>query len=97
MKESTKRKISIALRRYHECCRGGGCGKRRGKKKKKRRVALTRVKSKRKKGKIRMSRAASKGQQTAARLLKDLEKRASEYDKKYTSTFAAKDGRWERR
>ena len=97
MKESTKKKISIGLRRYHSCCRGGGCGKRRGGKKKKRRVALTQVKSKGKRGKIRKSRAASKGQRTAARLLKELERKAREYDKKYTSTFAAKGGRWVRR
>ena len=95
MKESTKKKISIALRRYHSCCRGGGCGRRGGKKK--RRVALSQVKSKGKRGQIRKSRAASKGQRTAARLLKELEKKAREYDKKYTSTFAAKGGRWVRR
>ena len=95
MKESTKKKISKSLRRYHSCCRGGGCGRRGGKKK--RRVALTQVKSKGKRGKIRKSRAASKGQRTAARLLKELERKAREYDKKYTSTFAAKGGRWVRR
>ena len=80
MKASTRKKISAALKRYHACARRGGCGKRRGKKKK-RRVALTQVKSKRKKGKV--SSAASKGQRTAARMLRELEKRAPAYDKKY--------------
>ena len=85
MKASTRKKISAALKRYHACARRGGCGKRRGKKNRprKRRVALTQVKSKRKKGKIRKNRAASKGQRTAARMLRELEKRAPAYDKKY--------------
>ena len=81
MKNSTKKKISAALKRYHACARRGGCGKRRGKK---RRVALKQVKSKRGKGRIsKRSRAASKGQQTAARMLRELEKKAAHYDKKY--------------
>ena len=87
MKSSTKKKISIALRKYHACARRGGCGKQRrggAKNKRRRRVALTQVKTTRKKGRIsKRSRAASKGQQTAARLLRDLEKKAAGYDKKY--------------
>ena len=47
MKASTKKKISIALKRYHACARRSGCGR-----KKRRRVALTQVKSKGKKGRI---------------------------------------------
>ena len=77
MKASTRKKISVSLKRYHACCRRSGCGR----KKKKRRVALTKVKSTGKKGRIR--KAASKGQQTAARLLRALEKKAAAYDKKY--------------
>ena len=76
MKASTRKKISVALKRYHACARRSGCGR-----KKKRRVALTKVKSTGKKGRIR--KAASKGQQTAARLLRALEKKAAAYDKKY--------------
>ena len=83
MKASTRKKISAGLKRYHACARRGGCGKRRGKKNRprKRRVALTQVKSKRKRGKV--SRGASKGQRTAARMLRELEKKAPAYDKKF--------------
>ena len=81
MKASTKKKISIALKRYHACARRSGCGR-----KKKRRVALTQVKSKGKKGRIK-KRAASMGQQTAARMLRELEKKAADYDRKYRSVL----------
>ena len=81
MKASTKKKISIALKRYHACCRRSGCGR-----KKKRRVALTKVKATGKKGRIK-KRAASKGQQTAARLLRELEKKAADYDRRFRSVL----------
>ena len=77
MKASTRKKISAALKRYHACARRARCGR------KKRRVALTQVKSTRRKGRIPKSRAASKGQQTAARMLRALEKKAAGYDKRY--------------
>ena len=79
MKASTKKKISRALKRYHACARRGGCGR-----KKKKRVALTRVAAAGKKGRLR-KRAASKGQQTAAKMLRALEKKAADYDKRYRS------------
>ena len=78
MKASTKKKISRALKRYHACARRGGCGR------KKKRVALTRVAAAGKKGRLR-KRAASKGQQTAAKMLRALEKKAADYDKRYRS------------
>ena len=93
MKASTRKKISVALKRYHACARRSGCGRKKrvalpkaaptGKKG--RRVALTKAASTGKKGRI--SRAASKGQRTAARLLRELEKKAAEYDKKYSSVL----------
>ena len=79
MKASTKKKISLALKKYHACARRARCGRA---KRKQRRVALTQVKRKRKGN---LKRAASKGQQTAARLLRELEKKAAGYDKKYRS------------
>ena len=85
MKNSVKKKISAALKRYHACARRGGCGaKKRRPRRQRRRVALAQVKKTRKKGRIsKRSRAASKGQQTAARLLRELEKKAASYDDKY--------------
>ena len=81
MKASTRKKISIAMKKYHACARRSGCGR-----KKKRRVALTQVKTKGKRGRVRR-RGASKGQQTAARMLRALEKKAAAYDKKYSKVL----------
>ena len=76
MKEATKKKISVALKKYHRCARKQKCGNRH-----KRRIKPTLIKSK--KRTTLKKRQLSKGQKTTKRMLKGLEARARFYDKVY--------------
>ena len=82
MKDSTKKKISIALKRYHRCAKRSKCGNRH-----KRRIKPTLVKSSSKKGTLKKKRSLSKGQKTTLKMLKGLKTRARFYDKVYKHTI----------
>ena len=83
MKEETKRKISSKLKAYHACARQNSCTAARRGPKKPRRITPKLSRGVEAPPEMQGSGRTS-GQKTEARLLRDLERRARELDRKYT-------------